>query len=101
MRTLAWLALVVATGCEKSGAPDLSSPSAAARCQVAAVHAQDLDQWEQCIHPEVRAELEKTLRRRPETWVEAAKRMQPLATVKDSDFTVEPMKPGRERHGDS
>jgi hypothetical protein len=99
------LVCLVLAACGSSAGPDLSSPSAAARCQVAAVHAQNLDQWEQCVHPDVRAEfrakLEKTLRRRPETWVEAQKRMQPLATVKDADFTVEPMKPGRESHGDS
>lgn len=90
MRALAWLTLVM--GCDRGGdAPTLSTPSGAAHCQLAAVKAQSVDRWMDCMHPDLRAsrpELEKAIARKPDFWKDAAAKMEPLGRVTDAQFTI-------------
>lgn len=103
---LRWVMVTFAVlgGCNsKSGTVELSTPDAAARCQVAAIRAKDLGRWTTCWHPRLRAELETKLSAKtaePGTWDKLAKKAAPLEHVKAADFTLAPIPPDMKEWGD-
>jgi hypothetical protein len=96
--------VVVAAGCEKKPSTptiDLSTPDAAARCQLAAIRAKSLDQWLPCMHPKIRDGMKAEARKlTPQFWTSAAEHAAPLDGVKASDFTLSPIPAGKEDLGD-
>lgn len=83
------LAVLAIIGCEKQSrpaTPDLSTPDAAARCQLAAIHKRSFDEWELCMHPKLRGERPRKLDQ-PGFWDEMEQGAAPLEAVKASDFT--------------
>ena len=92
-------------GCSKRPAdPDLSSPVAAARCQVAAIKAKDAGAWIACFHPAIREdanrELAKAAAKKPDFWERAATDSAALENLKEADFTIGPMPEDKASYGD-
>lgn len=103
MKCLAFV-ILLAAGCEKSGPPDLSTPRAAARCQLDAIRARSTEQWGRCWHPlahehGVMTELAEHAGR-DGFWERAASLSAPLEHAKDSDFIESPVLEKDKRFGD-
>jgi hypothetical protein len=101
MRIVA-VALLAMLGCEQGTSGD--TPAAAARCMVRAIEAKSIDRWAACTHPDARAAMRAELAeevRDPEFWTDAAKKLAPLAGVKDEQFTIAPTTGDETRWGDT
>jgi hypothetical protein len=90
-------AVLVMVGCERSpaGTVDLSTPSAAARCQVESVRARNVELWTRCFHPTLVDEARSEMARRTAKsgfWETAASRTRPLESAADHAFKREPTK---------
>ncbi len=101
----AWLTFALLMACDKAGpaAPDLGSPAAAARCQVAAIEAQSTERWAACWHPAVRGSVKVEMSRktlRADFWVRAKQTSAPLASATDAQFTMHPMPADQASLGD-
>jgi len=103
MKRLA-IAVLVIVGCENQGpssTPDLSTPDAAARCQLAAIRKRSYDQWELCAHPAVRGGTPPNKLDKPGFWDDVEKGSATLEGIKASDFTMVPVPGGKAGLGDA
>lgn len=98
--------VVFGGACEKasSTAPDLSTPAGAARCQVAAIAAKDVERWVPCWHPafasKVKKELAREVSEQADFWQHAKTSAAPLAKVTDAQFTTKAVPADKASFGD-
>src|SRR5512144_1892445 len=97
--------LMVVAGCSKSATwePDLSTPEAAARCQVVAIRTEDLAAWRTCMHPRLRDEFDRQVEKRASTagfWPTMKERAKPLETAIPRDFVETAIPADKQTYGD-
>jgi hypothetical protein len=98
------ITLALLGACDKSSpAEELTTPDAAARCQLIAIRAKSIERWKTCLHPVIRDEADAALHRkakRADFWSQMTERAAPLVGVKQADFTLEPVPADKAHLGD-
>lgn len=103
------LLMTLLVACEKPGPTgttvDLTTPAAAARCQLDAIRARSVAKWGPCWHPlaleeGVMGELDDKLRKDPGRWERMARESARLDGAKDADFKLGPVPLKQAKLGD-